>query len=131
MKTKGLSRPDKNYMKSTLSDISFDGYSPAYEDLWVTPDGEVRRVKIWEDEVYYKDLSQSLSNAKYWQVGKSSGGAIPVHVLVALAYLGVRPEGCDVNHINRHHEDKADNFILNLEWLDKSKNRSSKYFCKQ
>lgn len=126
-RVKGHVAPGKNYKLTTFEDLCADAYYHATDELWVTPDGDVRKVKVWEDKVYYKDLNQTLSNAKYWQVGNVKG-AIPVHVLVALAFIGPRPDGYDVNHIDRDHDN---NFVLNLEYLEKSKNRSPKYFCKQ
>lgn len=43
-----------------------------------------------------------------------------VHVLVAITFLGPRPEGCEVDHINRI---KDDNRVANLRWLPAYENR--------
>lgn len=42
-----------------------------------------------------------------------------VHELVAEAFLGLRPPGCEVNHIDT---DKHNNHVDNLEWLTKLEN---------
>lgn len=43
-----------------------------------------------------------------------------VHVLVAITFLGPRPEGCEVDHINRI---KDDNRVENLRWLSAYENK--------
>lgn len=42
-----------------------------------------------------------------------------VHVAVALAFLGERPEGCEVNHIDTN---KRNNHVSNLEYITHAKN---------
>jgi hypothetical protein len=44
---------------------------------------------------------------------------IKVHKLIALAFLGARPDGTEVNHING---DKQDNNVSNLEYISHSAN---------
>jgi hypothetical protein len=59
---------------------------------------------------------------RYPVVALSKGGKpkrFRVHVLVAAAFLGPRPAGFDVNHING---DKTDNRAANLEYVDRSGN---------
>ena len=58
----------------------------------------------------------------YMQVGLSIDGKTAtryVHGLVAEAFLGLRPTGYDVNHIDG---DKANNAVLNLEYCTRSEN---------
>jgi DNA-binding transcriptional regulator YiaG len=50
--------------------------------------------------------------------------SIKVHVLVAEAFLGQRPDGCDVCHKNGN---KKDNIIDNLEYGTRSKNNLDNY----
>lgn len=38
----------------------------------------------------------------------------PIHLMVAAAFIGQRPDGCDTHHQN---EDKTDNRVRNLEYL--------------
>lgn len=47
-----------------------------------------------------------------------------IHVLVAEAFLGMRPEGFTVNHRNG---DKQDNRVGNLEWTTRSENQKHAY----
>lgn len=44
---------------------------------------------------------------------------IAIHSLVASTFLGVRPKGFDVNHIDG---DKANNSLVNLEYVSRSQN---------
>lgn len=43
-----------------------------------------------------------------------------VHALVMSAFVGPRPEGMEINHING---DKSDNRVLNLEYVTRSENK--------
>lgn len=47
-----------------------------------------------------------------------------VHSLVALAFLGPRPEGYDIDHRNT---DKRDNRLSNLEYVTKSENKKREH----
>lgn len=117
-------RPNKWYkLIEDLQDLCSDGYMPAVEDLWVDPYGSVKRVKIWEDDIYVADVKPSLSKANYWQVG-TKGRAYPVHILVAYAFIGPRPEGYDVNHKDHNHDN---NEIFNIEYLTIHENRSDNH----
>lgn len=42
-----------------------------------------------------------------------------VHQLVAVAFIGEQPSGCQINHID---EDKSNNSVNNLEWVSASEN---------
>ncbi|MBQ1982757.1 MAG: NUMOD4 motif-containing HNH endonuclease [Clostridia bacterium] len=67
-------------------------------------------------------LSQSLANG-YPRVHLSRAGreeTIHVHRLVAEAFLGCAPEGC--NEVNHKDEDKTNNRADNLEWCDRKYN---------
>ena len=46
-------------------------------------------------------------------------GTVLIHGLVAEAFLGPRPDGCEVNHINA---DKTDNRACNLEYVTPRQN---------
>jgi hypothetical protein len=47
-----------------------------------------------------------------------------VHSLVAAAFIGARPDGCDVNHISGI---KTDNSVRNLEYCTKSQNQKHSF----
>jgi hypothetical protein len=46
--------------------------------------------------------------------------SVAVHKLVALAFLGPRPKGMEINHING---DKTDNRLVNIEYTTRSGNQ--------
>jgi hypothetical protein len=58
----------------------------------------------------------------YWQIGlwKHGKGTLrQVHILVANAFLGIPPEGCEVNHKNGK---KYDSRVDNLEYVTHQQN---------
>ena len=55
----------------------------------------------------------------YPRVRLGHGRYITVHSLVAAAFIGPRPDGLQVNHINH---DRSDNRVENLEYLSRSEN---------
>jgi hypothetical protein len=67
-------------------------------------------------------LRPSLSRG-YLKVGLTLNDGrqktIRVHILVATAFLGARPEGLDINHRNGV---KTDNRAINLEYISRSEN---------
>ncbi len=68
--------------------------------------------------------TQCPSSSGYLQVGLSTGRSatqrsLAVHVLVAETFLGARPDGCGVNHLNGL---KTDNRAANLEWATPKQN---------
>ena len=68
-------------------------------------------------------LKQAISNGyKYVNLGISN--TQHVHVLVASAFLGKRPDGMDVCHNNG---DKQDNRVENLRYATRSENNLDKY----
>lgn len=70
-----------------------------------------------------KILSQQIQNAGYYLAHLRVDNkrlAITVHSLVALAFLGYRPEGFEVNHKNG---DKSCNRADNLEYVTKKENK--------
>ena len=62
-------------------------------------------------------LAQAVNQDGYLKVGLSVRGKLSthsVHTLVAKAFLGIRPEGLQVNHKD---EDRTNNCVSNLEWV--------------
>lgn len=94
------------------------GYEGAYE---VSDDGAVRSMdrfvacKNGFRSTKGKTLIPHLNGKGYLHVGLSSGKSrtVVVHKLVANAFLGERPEGYVINHIDGNKENNA---ALNLEW---------------
>jgi hypothetical protein len=113
-------RPNKNYKKTCESMLKQDGFNRAYKNFWVTRDGKVRRTREWEGEIYYTDLKPSIKPSGYYQVADPSiKGSVDVQVLVALTYIGERPEGKVVDHKNRN---RLDNRVENLRYVTREEN---------
>lgn len=68
-----------------------------------------------------KILSPSRAGYGYWAVQLGAGKRGYIHRLVAKAFLGDMGPGYEVNHKD---ENKNNNCLENLEWLEKSKNLS-------
>lgn len=105
---------------------------PGYEGLYQISDaGRVRSC----DRLIYdrrgvsrslkgKMISPSYDNSGYERTHLSKDGVCSsfcVHHLVALAFIGPRPKGMDVDHIS---EDKKDNRACNLRYLSHYENAS-------
>lgn len=91
------------------------GYEGLYE---VSDQGRVRSVprvikdrsgrqQRWKGKVLA--LAES-GRGKYFSVGLPGGRTAHVHVLVAAAFIGLRPDGLEVCHGNGdHHDNRAEN----------------------
>lgn len=72
-----------------------------------------------------KEVSPCLDSYGYPHVKLSDGGglatrrSVSVHVVVAAAFIGPRPLGFDINHIDT---DKRNNAVGNLEYVTRSDN---------
>lgn len=72
-------------------------------------------------------LSQPIDSSGYCSVCLHKQGkrkTLRVHVLVALTFLGERPDNTEINHINGN---KNDNNLANLEYCDHSRNVQHAY----
>lgn len=99
----------------------FEGY---YE---VSNHGRIRRIAGYQSTYKGRLLSLSPNSTGYPQITLSRPGKrkkMFVHRVVARAFLGPCPEGCEVNHIDG---DKANNFASNLEYVTPSENRQHAY----
>lgn len=96
---------------------------PGYEGLYQASDfGRVRSLP--RAKTGGKILTPQMNNSGYHRVSITSAGQhkyLYVHHLVALAFLGPRPGGDDINHINGV---KTDNRPENLEYATRSQNMS-------
>lgn len=91
---------------------------PGYEGLYrVSDQGNVWTIKN------KRTLGQNINNT-YLRVQLSKNGIwkrYQVHTLVMLAFVGPRPEGFQVDHINRV---RTDNRLANLRYLHHSENEA-------
>jgi len=97
---------------------TIEGY-PAYE---VSNLGQVRRVLAHRGKKPIGILRLNPQNCGYLQVNLYNEGKqrrVTVHSLVAAAFIGKRPEGFEINHIDA---DKKNNRAENLEYLTTSQN---------
>lgn len=97
------------------------GYADRYE---VSSEGRVRSISGMrgsrEKPYYIKGFVDKIGYVRivlYYNRRRVSHG---LHVLVARAFLGMPPEGCEVNHIDLN---KSNNRIDNLEYVTKKENQ--------
>lgn len=106
--------------------MEFENWKPVvgYEGLYdVSDQGRVRRSPLTGSYNAGQLLHTSKVRSGYWRVRLSKGGiaiTYMVHGLVAAAFIGPRPEGYEVNHIDG---DKANSKLSNLEIVTRSENR--------
>jgi len=123
-KEKGLNDPEKQYLKeSWLPVIGFEG-------IYVVSDkGRVKsvdRICTHKNGKQFRYKGKMLSG--YYNIGgyhavdlyrNSRRTHKLVHNLVMDSFVGVKPKGMDVNHINGN---KEDNTLSNLEYCTRSEN---------
>jgi len=86
--------------------------------------GRVRRSEPGRKTFAGRVLKAQMMSIGYWSVRPVIDGknkVFYVHALVAKAFLGVRPDGYSVNHIDG---DKANNVPSNLEYVTHAGNMS-------
>jgi len=92
---------------------------PAYA---VSNIGRVKRIKSGRGATIGRIRASTKRTDGYFRVclfNKSFYKSFSVHQLVARAFLGIRPEGKEINHKNGV---KADNRIENLEYCSRQEN---------
>ena len=93
---------------------------PGYEGLYQASSmGEIRSLP--RNTTGGRIMKPQINNSGYARVSITMGKSkyLYVHHLMALAFIGSRPEGHDVNHING---DKLDNRAINLEYVTRTEN---------
>ena len=119
--------PDKRYEKTTQEYLDTMGYREArtIKDgtwLYVNCFGRVLRVREKDGELYMLYITPSRTKDGYLQVGAEGGKAVHVHTLVARAFIGPKPEGKEVDHIDK---DRANNYYKNLRYVTRKENMAN------
>ena len=112
---------------------------PGYEGLYeVSDQGRVRSLdrsverknrwgSITTHRIKGRVLRPGVTTCHRFYVNLSKNNTpwvVPVHKLVALAFIGPRPEGHDIDHVNG---DFRDNRLLNLEYVTHQENQKRAY----
>jgi len=91
---------------------------PGHEVYEVNRDGQVRSWK-WGSP---RPMRQHYNGMGYLRVSfhdQHGYKHYPIHRLVAITFLGLPPDGCEVNHIDGI---RTNNHISNLEWITHQEN---------
>jgi len=103
----------------TMADEDFKFFTMGKTELKVFRDGRLqfldRWSKIWKDK--------KSSNCNGYLKTKINEKMVLVHIIIALCYLGERPEGKQIDHINSI---RNDNRVENLQYITASENNLKK-----
>lgn len=96
-------------------------------DFWVNKLGRSVRLDVSEDGKVIRDVERDYvykqdCNSDGYLTVRVRHVRTTVHRLVALAFLGERPEGMVIDHIDR---DKMNNHISNLRYCTQSENNKN------
>lgn len=109
----------KNYIVTSQQELERLGYVKSLYDFWVTSDGKAIQVRVYDNELQYYPLVPT-HDGEYLQVSCTQRkGSIKIHELVAYAFLGPRPKGLVIDHIDRN---KLHNEANNLRYVTRSEN---------
>lgn len=97
---------------------------PGYGDLEASSLGRLRYRETAAPAKWYVETTGYLRTRMPKRLGEVGGKAEHVHKLVALAFLGPRPEGYFINHMDC---DKANPCVDNLEYVTPSENMKHSY----
>ena len=99
----------------TMADEDFKFFTMGETELKVFRDGRIKyldkRSKIWKDK--------KLSNCNGYLNTSIDYKTVFVHNIIALCYLGIKPECKQTDHINSI---KTDNRVENLQYITASEN---------
>jgi len=103
----------------TMADEDFKFFTFNECDLKVFRDGRIKFInkggKVWKDK--------KLSNCNDYLRTGINGKMVFVHTIIALCYLGIKPEGKQIDHINSI---RNDNRVENLQYISQSENNLKK-----
>lgn len=89
-------------------------------DYEASTDGEIRNNKTKKVIHPYTDPLQTYGRISIYKDGRAT--KVMAHYLVALAFLGPKPEGTEIDHIN---SDRYDNRPGNLRYVSPEVNRAN------
>ena len=101
----------------SMADEDFKLFTMGKTELKVFRDGRIQHLdkrsksKVWKDK-------KANDNKGYLKTG-INGKKVFVHTIIALCYLGIKPEGKQTDHINSI---KTDNRVENLQYITASEN---------
>ena len=99
----------------TMADEDFKFFTMGETELKVFRDGRIKyldkRIKIWKNK--------KSSNCNDYLRTRIDEKKVLVHTIIALCYLGERPEGKQIDHINSI---RNDNRVENLQYITASEN---------
>ena len=103
-------------------------WKPVFDSVYeVSSEGRVKRVMGGKGTKAGTILKQPVDSAGYCVTTFCiNGKRNPVrnHILVASLFIGDRPDGMEINHIDG---DKTNNAAVNLEYISKSENSKHAY----
>jgi hypothetical protein len=91
---------------------------PSYE---VSDDGDIRNKRTGKILKPYTDPLQEYDRVTIWS-GVNKKRKVMVHILVAEAFLGPRPHGMEIDHINTF---RNDNRAKNLRYVTRYENANN------
>ena len=100
----------------SMADEDFKFFTMGKTELKVFRDGRLQYFtkggKVWKDK--------KLSDNGYGYLKTNiNGKMVLVHTIIALCYLGIKPEGKQIDHINSI---RNDNRVENLQYISQSEN---------
>ena len=103
----------------SMADEDFKLFTMGKTELKVFRDGRLQYFtkggKVWKDK-------KANNNKGYLRTG-INGKMVFVHTIIALCYLGEKPEGKQIDHINSIRNDKR---VENLQYITTSENNLKK-----
>ena len=103
----------------SMADEDFKFFTMGKTELKVFRDGRLQFInkggKVWK--------FKKLSDCHGYLITRINGKTVLVHTIIALCYLGEKPEGKQIDHINSI---RNDNRVENLQYISQSENNLKK-----
>ena len=105
----------------SMADEDFKLFTMGKTELKVFRDGRIQHLdkrsksKVWKDK--------KANDCEGYLKTDINGKKVFVHTIIALCYLGIKPEGKQIDHINSI---RNDNRVENLQYISQSENNLKK-----